>query len=84
MRPELTADERSLLDFASWQYRFPGKQEADLRELFGFGASTYWRKVNDLLDRPAALAYDPVTVNRLLRVREDRRAARSVDLLKAG
>ena len=79
----LTVDERSLLDFAAWAYRHPGRQEQDMRDLFGFGPSTYWRKVNDLLERPEALAYAPVTVNRLRRLREERRRSRSRDRLLA-
>lgn len=79
----LTELDRRLLDFAARWYRYAGKQEQDIRDLFGMSATTYWRKVNDLLDQPAALAYAPTTVNRLRRVRAVRQAARSARRLTA-
>jgi len=73
----LTDLDRQLLDFAGCWYRYAGAQEQDILDTFGFRATTYWRKINDLLDRPEALAYAPVTVNRLRRLRLERQEARS-------
>lgn len=75
---ELTELERRLLDFAGRWYKYAGKQEQDIRDLFGMSATTYWRKVNGLLDRPEALAYAPGTVHRYRRLRARRQAARSL------
>lgn len=76
--PPLTDLDRQLLNFAGTWWRYAGAQEQAILDRFGFGATTYWRKVNDLLDRPEALAYAPVTVNRLRRLRLERQRARSV------
>jgi hypothetical protein len=74
----LTDSDKALLDFAARWYRFPGAQAEALTTELGLSATTYWRKVNDLIDRPEALAYAPTTVKRLQRIRADRLAARSV------
>lgn len=74
----LTDLERELLDFAGQWWRYAGAQEQAIRDRFDLSSTAYWRKVNDLLDRPEALAYAPTTVNRLRRVRAERQAARSV------
>lgn len=77
----LTDLERDLLDFAGLWWRYAGAQEQEIRDRFDLSGTAYWRKVNDLLDRPEALAYAPATVNRLRRVRAVRQAARSVKRL---
>ena len=81
--PELTDLERRLLDFAGRWYRYTGAQEQAMLDKFGMSATTYWRKVNGLLNRPEALAYAPTTVNRLRRLRASRQAARSARRLTA-
>lgn len=64
----LLPEEKALLDFAARHYRFAGAREEAIRTELGMSSTTFWRKVNDLLDDPAALAYDPVTVNRYRRI----------------
>ena len=73
----LNDSDKAILDFAARWYRFPGAQEQAMRDELGLSATTYWRKVNDLLDRPEALAYAPSTVKRLQRVRAERLRSRS-------
>lgn len=80
---DLTDLERRLLDFAGRWYRYTGAQEQAMLDEFGMSGTTYWRKVNVLLDDPAALAYAPGTVNRLRRVRASRQVARSARRLTA-
>lgn len=80
---DLTDLERRLLDFAGRWYRYTGAQEQAMLDEFGMSATTYWRTVNGLLDRPEALAYAPTTVNRLRRLRASRQAARSARRLTA-
>lgn len=75
--PELLPHEKAIIDFAKRTYRYPGKQEQDMKDELGMNATTFWRKLNDLLDRPEALAYDPSTVNRYRRIRSNKLAARS-------
>lgn len=79
----LTDCEKALLDFAARWYRFPGAQEQAMRDELDLSATTYWAKVNHLIDRPEALAYAPTTVNRLRRLRAERMAARSAKRLLA-
>lgn len=76
--PALTDLDRELLDFAGLWWRNPGAQEAAIFERFDFSSTSYWRKVNDLLNRPEALAYAPTTVKRLRARRERRQAERSL------
>jgi hypothetical protein len=54
----------------------PGAKERAIREELGLAPVRYYQLLNALLDDPRALAHDPVTVNRLRRVREARRAER--------
>ena len=52
------------------------KQDA-IRAEFEMSPARYYQRLNRLLATPAALALDPVLVNRLIDVREGRRTARS-------
>ncbi|HXR41767.1 MAG TPA: DUF3263 domain-containing protein [Acidothermaceae bacterium] len=73
----LTAKQRYVLDFeASWQYYIAraGAKDAAIVEEFGLSTVAYYQVLNRLLDLEAALAYDPVLVNRLRRIRDDRMA----------
>lgn len=67
---------RALLDFEreSWKLEMP--KERAIRERFGFSATRYHQLLNRLIEEPAALAYDPMLVRRLQRVREARRQRR--------
>lgn len=80
----LTDSDKALLDFAARWYRYPGAQAEAMKSELGLSETTYWRKVNDLIDNPEALAYAPVTVGRLRRLRAGRLRARSARGLLAG
>nr|WP_184570686.1 DUF3263 domain-containing protein [Streptomyces zagrosensis] len=54
----------------------PGAKERAIRERLGISPTRYYQLLNALLDDPRALRHDPVTVNRLRRIREARRARR--------
>lgn len=54
----------------------PGAKERAIRERLGISPTRYYQLLNALLDDARALAHDPVTVNRLRRRRESRRANR--------
>ncbi|CAM3429181.1 DUF3263 domain-containing protein [Tsukamurella hominis] len=66
---ELTDRERAILDFeaAWWQQR--GAKEDAIRAQFDVSPVRYTQLLNQLLDRPEALAYSPTVVNRLRRIR---------------
>ncbi|MBW1599075.1 DUF3263 domain-containing protein [Streptomyces sp. JJ38] len=54
----------------------PGAKERAIRERLGMSPTRYYQVLNALLDDPRALAHDPVTVNRLRRVRDAQRRRR--------
>ncbi|RPA65956.1 DUF3263 domain-containing protein [Gordonia oryzae] len=66
----LSSDDRALLDFADKQWRYAGRQADAIMAQFGISVTRYWQRVNRLLDTEEALAYNPVLVNRLRRLRE--------------
>ena len=51
--------------------------EVTVRELFDMSATRYYQVLNSLIDRPEALAADPMLVKRLRRLRAARQRARS-------
>ena len=73
---ELTSRDRAILDFERECWMLPGPKEAAIRERFDLAPSSYYRAVNALIDRAGALSYDPLTVKRLRRQRDERRRVR--------
>ncbi|MET8281187.1 DUF3263 domain-containing protein [Micromonospora sp. NPDC005174] len=69
---ELTERECAILAFEQRWWRHAGAKEQALRDTFGISATRYYQLLNGLLDNPAALAADPVLVNRLRRLRSSR------------
>ena len=64
---DLTDAERSLLDFEREWWLLPTSKMSEIRTRFGFSASSYYRMLHQLVARPAAEAYDPLTVRRVRR-----------------
>lgn len=73
----LTDRERQVLAFERQWWRYAGAKEQAIRDLFGVSSTRYYQVLNALLDNPAALAYDPVLVQRLRRLRTTRTRSRS-------
>ncbi|GGQ47642.1 hypothetical protein GCM10010250_18430 [Streptomyces althioticus] len=73
---ELGRLEREVLALERRGVVSPGAKERVIREELGLVPVRYYQLLNALLDDPRALAHDPVTVNRLRRVREARRGER--------
>jgi hypothetical protein len=73
----LPAREREMLAFERQWWRFPGAKEAAIRERFGMSPTRYYQVLNALVDRPEALAVDPLLVRRLRRMRAARQRQRS-------
>ncbi|MFE1840333.1 DUF3263 domain-containing protein [Streptomyces sviceus] len=73
---ELDRRERDVLALERRSFAGPGAKERAIREELGLAPVRYYQLLNALLDDERALAFDPVTVNRLRRVRETRRAER--------
>jgi Protein of unknown function (DUF3263) len=73
---DLSARDRAILDFERGWWRLPGSKEGAIREELGLSSTRYYQLLGALLDQPAALAYDPLTVKRARRMREHRRRVR--------
>lgn len=73
----MTEDERTALELAAAHYRWPGARDTAIREQLGLTPTRHAQLVAALLDRPDALAEMPMAVNRLRRLRDARRSARS-------
>lgn len=68
----------AILNIEARHWRHAGTKEQAIREQLNLSATRYYQLLDALLDEPAALERNPVLVNRLRRVREQRRAARSI------
>ncbi|MER8015721.1 DUF3263 domain-containing protein [Streptomyces griseoluteus] len=73
---ELGSREKAILALERRGFPGPGAKERAIREQLGLAPVRYYQLLNALLDDERALAHDPVTVNRLRRVREVRRSQR--------
>ena len=71
----LSERDAAILDLERTAWTLPGRKEALVKAL-GLSPSTYYKALSTLLDDPEALAYDPLVVRRLRRVRDQRRRAR--------
>lgn len=67
---------REILDFEREAWKLSVAKERAIRERFGFSAARYHQLLHRAVDRPEALAYDPMLVRRLKRVRDARRRRR--------
>ena len=72
----LTQRDQAILDFERVWWTEPGPKETVIRDRFDLSPTRYYQVLNDLLDQPEALAYEPLVVRRLRRLRERRRRAR--------
>lgn len=68
----LTRREEEILAFERQWWRYAGAKEQAVRDRFGLSATRYYQVLNALLERPEAMAFDPVTVKRLRRLRASR------------
>jgi hypothetical protein len=79
--PVLTEREQEMLAFERQWWRHAGAKETAIRERFGLAPTRYYQALNALVDRPAALAVDPLLIRRLRRLRAARGQRRSSHLL---
>ena len=73
-------DERILIFERQW-WKHAGAKEEAIRAEFGLSAARYYQVLNAVLDAPAAIAFDPMLVARLHRMRDARTEARSARVL---
>lgn len=70
MTEQLTHADLEVLEFARATWKSGGHRASAIYDRFGITETRYFQRLNHLLDRPEAEAYDPTTVRRL----NDRRA----------
>lgn len=73
----LDARSREMLDFERGWWRFAGAKEQAIRDGFDLSTTRYYELLNALLDDEDALAYDPMLVRRLRRMRAARQRERA-------
>ena len=73
----LSQRDRQILEFERQWWKYAGAKEQAIRELFDMSATRYYQIINALIDNPDALAFDPMLVRRLRRMRAARQRARS-------
>ena len=69
--------EMRVLAFERSWWRQPGAKEREILEVLGMPATRYYQLLNELIDRPEAVAFDPALVARLRRQRGRRARIRS-------
>ena len=73
--------EQRILVFERQWWAHAGAKEAAIRAEFDLSAARYYQVLNAALDLPEALAFDPLLVRRLQRMRDSRTDARSARVL---
>lgn len=77
----LSRREHEMLGFERQWWRRAGAKETAIRTLFDTSPTRYYQALNALVDRPEALAADPLLVQRLRRLRTARQRTRSSQIL---
>jgi uncharacterized protein DUF3263 len=77
----LSRREREILAFERQWWKYAGAKEQAIRELFDMSATRYYQVLNGLIDKPDALAADPMLIKRLRRLRSSRQRARAAKRL---
>ena len=73
----LSERDMRILAFERRGWRSPGVKEQAIAEVLDMPATRYYQLLNELIDRPEALAFDPVLVKRLRAQRARRQRMRS-------
>ena len=73
----LSDRDRRILEFERQWWKYAGAKEQAIRDLFDMSSTRYYQVLNGLIDDPAAMAFDPMLVKRLRRMRAARQRARS-------
>lgn len=73
----LSERDQQILGFERQWWKYAGAKEQAIRELFDMSATRYYQVLNALIDSPDALAFDPMLVKRLRRMRASRQRART-------
>jgi hypothetical protein len=68
----------AMLAMERWWWQYAGAKETAIRSQFDLSATGYYQAINRLIDREDVLAFDPLLVKRLRRLRAQRQRSRSV------
>ena len=74
---------RQILDFEREWWKYAGAKEQAVRERFDVSPTRYYQLLNRVIDDENALAYDPMLVKRLRRMRAARQRQRAAKRLGA-
>lgn len=74
---DLSERERDILIFERGWWKYGGAKETAIRDRFGCSATRYYQELHAVMDKPAALVFDPMLVKRLRRLRESRAQTRA-------
>lgn len=80
---QLNQRDLDILDFERTWWKHAGVKEQAIKERFEMSATRYYQVLNELLEQPAAMEYDPILVKRLKRLRVYRQRQRVARLLGA-
>jgi hypothetical protein len=75
--PALSERDMRVLAFERRTWRTPGAKEQAIIEVLGISVTRYYQLLNELIDSPEALKFDPVLVKRLRAQRARRQRMRS-------
>ena len=78
---ELNERDAEILAFERQWWKYAGAKEQAIRDKFSMSATRYYQVLNALIDKPEALAQDPLLVKRLRRLRATRQRFRSAKRL---
>jgi hypothetical protein len=75
--PPLSERDMRVLAFERGTWRTAGAKEQAITEVLGISATRYYQLLNELIDSPEALKFDPVLIKRLRAQRARRASLRS-------
>lgn len=67
----LGMEDRAILDFERSWWQEPGAKDQAIEFALGLSATDFYDRLRSLVDAPAALAYDPLTIKRVRTLIED-------------
>ena len=74
---ELSERDAQVLAFEGRSWRHPGAKEQAMHDVLDLAPTRYYQILNELIDTPEALRFDPVLTKRLRRQRARRQRMRS-------
>ena len=78
----LSDGDRAILAIESKWWQYSGAKEQAIRDRLDLSATQYYQQLNALIEREDALAFDPLLVKRLRRLRDQRKRSRGVSRVR--